>query len=445
MRKLSYFAALFFGSLVFAACAGEEEDLFDQSAAERLNAVKGEYSEILESSKGGWAMEYYAVNDTITPEGYGYLLLNRYSDNGFVTVAMNNAFSNNVYAEDSSAWEIITDNGHVLTYNTYNNCLHKFSDPDDIPFTSEDETGRGAQGDYEFVLVDMPKDSKHLMFKGKKRGTYIRMTRLEDGTDFKTYLEDVQGFHKSLFPASAPNYCLLNLGGDSLMYMRNSSEGMPGIYPVGSDPDVTEYEYPFLITKSEGKYYLRFENAFKSTDGTDVQEFAYDEKAGRFVSVENSAYTIEGENPDSFIVSSVADGHSWRLTAGSEMSDNIKSAFADVAASFKSKNSTFNYLSFSYTNGQYVISVNYKPRRSGAVNVLYKYSLSPSKKGLTLTYAGPVNQEGENTLQNVPTVKKLLDSISGDYDLAGAANPFNLSKMKFTDSESKWFTLSYAR
>ena len=76
----------------------------------------------------------------------------------------------------------------MLSFSTYNDILHYFSDP------AIYDQGNGLSGDYEFVMVDVPEDHQTIMLKGKKRGTYVRLTRLPDGTDFETYLKDVYDF-----------------------------------------------------------------------------------------------------------------------------------------------------------------------------------------------------------------------------------------------------------
>ena len=118
---VSLFAAL---AMSFTACVNEEDDLFDQSAAERLNQSKVTYTERFASSEAGWIMEYYPTNYDQAPQGLGYLLLADFNNDGSVKMAMNNRFSGNTYLEDTSLWEIITDTGPVLSFNTFNKCIH---------------------------------------------------------------------------------------------------------------------------------------------------------------------------------------------------------------------------------------------------------------------------------------------------------------------------------
>jgi hypothetical protein len=63
MNKILSASILLTGALALASCAGEEENLFDKSAAERLNETSAIYTSRLEASPGGWVMEYYPTND----------------------------------------------------------------------------------------------------------------------------------------------------------------------------------------------------------------------------------------------------------------------------------------------------------------------------------------------------------------------------------------------
>ena len=45
--------------LVLSACAPEQEDIFDDSSANRIEAAMKSYQEILAGASNGWLMEYY--------------------------------------------------------------------------------------------------------------------------------------------------------------------------------------------------------------------------------------------------------------------------------------------------------------------------------------------------------------------------------------------------
>ena len=70
MNKILSLTLLIGAATLMIGCAGEEEDLFDKSAAERLNEMRSIYTSRLEAQPAGWAMQYYpTMNDD------GYLIL----------------------------------------------------------------------------------------------------------------------------------------------------------------------------------------------------------------------------------------------------------------------------------------------------------------------------------------------------------------------------------
>jgi len=442
MNKIFSASLLFAAALTFVGCAGEEDDIFDKSAAERLNETASIYTERLEASAGGWAMEYYPTTDTVAPYGTGYLMLVKFNNNGSVNVAMNNVYTNNTYLEDMSSFEVISDNGPVLTFNTYNKCLHTFSTPEDIASTSKDEQGTGFEGDYEFIMVDVPEDGDHIMLKGKKRGTYVRLSRLDEGENFETNLADVNSFMSKMFSTAAPNMDMVTLG-DSVLRMADASTGRANLYPYDGDQIIDEQNFPFLITKRGGKYYLRFKEELNAPDGTTAQEFVYDETADKFVSLDNEAFSITGQEPKEFFVEALNGEHKWRLNRSSAKSDVFNTKFEAVRSAFSARNRTFNYVVFDITDGQMRVGFNYKPKSSGATTVYYNFSLADSDRGLSLTYTGPANDAAQNILNNYPSVLDLLNVFSGDYTATPGTTAFDLNTVTLTKDTNNWFTLTY--
>ena len=191
MKKLLSMILVLSTVLSITSCKYEEDDIWDQSAAERIESLSKSYAQTLKDSKGGWAMEYYPTNTSTEVIGNGYLIMAKFNENNTVATGMKNVFSNNNYISDFSTWEINKDQGPVLSFSSYNNCIHVFADPYDLPFTGNSENeineeGKGAQGDYEFMMVEVPADGDYVLLKGKKRGTYIRLTPVPEDTDFKS-------------------------------------------------------------------------------------------------------------------------------------------------------------------------------------------------------------------------------------------------------------------
>lgn len=430
----------------------EEENIFDKSAAERLNEASDLYSGRLEDSKGGWVMEYYPTWDEETPTGNGYLLCALFNSDGSVKMGMENTFSSNRYLEDTSAWAVITDDGPVLTFNTYNKVMHAFSNPEDVPSTSDDETGNGARGDYEFVMVDVPEGGQQIMLKGKKRGTYTRMTRLPEGTDFQEYIEDVQAFNKKVFSSAAPNFCVLTVDGDKYK-TEDISTGIVKLFPYDGDTRDSESYHPFMLTKRDNKYYFRMRSEFSFTDAIrdttsnyELQELVYDENKDIFVDENNAENTLEPEDVHDFFARSMSStGVAWLWNANSEMSDSYATLYTDLKNAFTKVKYTLQSLSIRSVGTTYVVRVAYK---AGKSNTTADYVIVPSAADGKMSFkydADSTKDTAKKVLTALPALQTILDQLTTEPLVAeSAGNKWDLSSLRLVSSSNSnmWFVVS---
>lgn len=429
---------------MFAGCAGEEENLFDKSAAERLNETGQIYTGRLQSSEAGWVMEYYPTNTEETYKGRGYLIMADFDKDESVTLAMNNIMTDYEYMEEKSLWEIIADNGPVLTFNTYNEVLHCFSNPEYY------ESGKGFEGDYEFVMIDVPEDGQFIMLKGKKRGTYIRLTRLPAGTNFEEYLNDVNAFFKKIFPENAVNEDVLFVGGEKYAF-NNGSAGIIGMYPYDGDAITETTEHPFLITKRDGKYYLRFRSALKANE-VEEQEFVYDADADKFYGVENAENVIEGEDPATFLLNNL-DAGSWSALKTAEMSDKMKAYFDELDTEFSamkdSRKRSYTFSGMTLTREKdgehYRWNVGYKvPGSSRITYAQYNYTMQRDGNNISFAFAAPVDESATNIQNTLPSVKNVTGVFSRKFIVTAAQTCFNLRQIRLTaaDDPDLWVVVT---
>lgn len=429
---------------MFTGCVNEEDDLFSESAADRLEHSRVTYTERLIDSPAGWAMEYYLTTDTFDYKAKGYLLLADFNSDGSVKVGMNNAFSNNQYLEDTSLWEVITDNGPVLTFNTYNSCIHCFSDPNDLPESitgnSRDETGLGAEGDYEFIMVDVPENGDSMIIKGKKRGTYVRMYRLEEGTDFNAYLTDVNKFRSDFFSASLPSHAMMHIG-DTEYNLTDADTGIMTLYAVGADAVQENTTHPFLITKRHGRYYLRLRDAI-TAGNEEIQEFFYDESSDRFVGIDNTSY-IYGYPIMSFVEENISS-KTVSVGISSNMSDKMKDVFDRLDTELRGRNQTFSSFNLSVDNGAntaaWVLRYN-----QGRGSVRYNYNMTIDKDAATMsfTYTSP-GTNGENLMNLFPSLREAVNMFSQSFTVSPAINTFDYRRLRLTSvaDPELWFEIS---
>ena len=437
-------------SVALTSCAGEEEAIFDKSAAERLNESSAKYSARLEAQPNGWAMQYYPTYNDEAPYGSGYLILMRFNPDFSVDVSMDNRFSNNAYATATSAWEVIKDNGPVLSFNTFNACMHAFSDPEDIRWTEDNEQSEGCGGDYEFIIVDAPEDASYMMLKGKKRNTYNLLTPVEVGVDYKEYLADVKAFHNSIFPEKEFTSNLMHFG-DSVYRMDESHDGLPNIYPYEADAVANEFFNPFLITKRGNDYYLRFRDAFeKEFMEGNLQELRYDSIQDEFVGTDNLQWRITGYPKGQFFEERMASSGQWVLSTSAKMSDKMSETLATITASFKKKNVTYRGLRLLRTiakDGEihYIWRLQYQERGKGQSNADFRYAFERTGDNVKITYMNPEVEAYGNLLTLFDGTGDMMTKIlSQEFTVSKTTNNFDLQTLRLTSvaDPDLWFELS---
>ena len=123
MKKIFYFTLALALAAGVSSCKNEEDDIFDDTAANRLEQYKKDYANVFTDKGGKWALEYFA-----NTEEPGYVFVVTFDKNGSVEVAGNNKWTPTTsFSTDNSLWGMISDDGPVLSFNSYNKVLHVFS------------------------------------------------------------------------------------------------------------------------------------------------------------------------------------------------------------------------------------------------------------------------------------------------------------------------------
>lgn len=242
MKKL-YISLLAAVAIGFAGCSNEEDPIFSTSAAERLEQSRNEYKEVLTADGGLWAIEYF----TNSSES-GYVLTMKFSDNGAVEISADHMWINNTFAQETSLWDVISDNGTVLTFNSYNTLFHILSTPENIEGPNapknEDtgadinELGYGHEGDYEFLLMSHDSEG-NLRMVGKKHGMTAWLRKLPADTDPEQFLADIKA-KRSVFSSKFPEFVMTEPSGATYT-VTGLGSGIPSVYPrdfngVEADP-----------------------------------------------------------------------------------------------------------------------------------------------------------------------------------------------------------------
>lgn len=423
----------------FTSCKNEMDEVFSESAAERLNKTQAKYSKLLTSSANGWAFEYYP---TASVDDGCVLYAVKFFEDGSVDVA-GDPFNSGKVDNEISCWDILTDNGPTLSFSTYNHLIHQFSDPGN--------DGMGYEGDYEFAFVysDTENPDSVIMLKGKKRGLYSRLKMIDEDVTPEQYLKDCQAKQTELFPEDVRNYVILHIGND-LVRMDDMKTGVPDTYIYGKDKILFAKPNSYIFVKYGGNYFARFNDAFKASD-SDIAEkdFVYNEETQEFTGVNNSAVKITAPNFADFITDeTLTSAVDWRLARNSTMSESFKAVWDAASSALSKKGNTLNECTLSAskdTIGNVVttFSLRYKPRTGKANEVYFKFNITSDGDKATLEYVEPTNSGAATVLKNFPECENLIKALAGTYTVE---NPNSMkliiNSLQLTDENGKSFSLA---
>jgi len=412
--------------LLMTGCVGEEDDIFPSSSIERINAFKKEGNSILTNSQKGWVMEYFADS-----ESDGFTLLLKFDAPDRVTAACQNYLTNHKYAERSSLYDIIADDGPVLTFNTYNDVIHLFSDPN---LGSYYPLGIGLGGDYEFKIKKQGVDSIHL--KGRKRETSILLSKFPDGMTWENYFKELDDLDFYLFSKAGPALTL-NTGVKKYI-VTGGYDHIFKIVPEDESESENIVLAPFIVTRTGVKF-----SSTIDLDGVQFKIMNLSEDKSALVSADNKDIRIMGPDLNYYFYNSKV---LW-LMDDSQMSAKLQERFKRFVESCKS----------TYKATQVVVGLK-RPVKDGVLSLNTTLTVGRNKiignnnleiitkdnGKISLEYKGDADANGLAFYNNVDGLKDLINMISGEL-LLSSENTFNPTTIKFQHIQSTdiWFSVSY--
>lgn len=191
MKKYIYILVMSLAVGLLSGCE-DTDDVFGKSPEERIQEAITTFEQVLLSPEYGWEMRYFSTENSA-----GYPLLVKFYKDSKVVVAGQNRFTNNSYKKSESYYDVIDGNGALLTFETYNEVLHAFSNP-------VDPNGKGQEGDYEFYCDPSLTTDNQVVLIGKKRGLSIVMTKLDKKySDWSVYFNELAAINKVTFEGNA--------------------------------------------------------------------------------------------------------------------------------------------------------------------------------------------------------------------------------------------------
>lgn len=235
---------------LLTSCLFDEEDLFDKSASERIEAAKQEAKTILESAENGWHVRYFP---SPTQEFGGYNLFFKFSD-GKVTVA--SEIERDPSTTETSLYSLGEDLGVTLNFDTKNALINYFVHP-----RNPDGLGssyKGMEGDYKFTVMET--SAEQVILRGIISGNYYVMTPVAAETDWASEMETYRNNSEDMAFSS---YSFVVKGKAYPATLTNRR------FAVKIDNETTFY-VPFIYTRTGLSFYMPIE-----ADGVTAQDFDF--------------------------------------------------------------------------------------------------------------------------------------------------------------------------
>ena len=167
MKKILMFTtALGLMVATLPSCLKDDKANFSGSPAARLDEAVKVNKQILESAPNGWSLGYYAGRNYSGP---GFTLTLKFKD-GKAYIMGDNKDATTLGA---SEYDIVKDQGVVLTFPTYNSVIHELAG-------ASQGYPEGLQGDYEFAILEA--NANFIRLRGKKWKNEMILTPIKNQT-----------------------------------------------------------------------------------------------------------------------------------------------------------------------------------------------------------------------------------------------------------------------
>lgn len=399
--KAKYLVIISLLAATFAACSRDEESLFDKPAAIRAQEAIENAFDVLTSAENGWEMAYFP-NLEASAKGYNMVL--KFSKNGNVSVTAKNSetTNNKIMTDTASTWDVKSDYGPILTFDTYNDVFHAFSDPK--------EDGAGHLGDYEFLILKATPEL--VLLKGKKHSAYTVMRPMKN-TDLAAYFTACEKMQSKLFGNN--NIVTLTQGGKK-MYLYNGAEGQFQSAAYGS-PLVAEAAtyHPVCATEDGIIVSMGF--------GEDIHDhiFYYDSIKGELKS-EQGAVMNAGNLNVLFGAYFTDNAFGWAVDyAGQEAVEELLSAVNTAMSNTSAKMKVMGYgykQSLNMYEGGYFLLINFtykQGKKNQEKKLVWTIDLTQDESGITVANAVPYDENTKTFLQQIPAAQAVADLMLGSY------------------------------
>ena len=265
-NKITKYILLAFTCLGLQACLFQEDDIFEKSSANRAAENVAELQELLVNVPNGWKMEYYPGTDYSMG---GITLLCRFDGNNVTLMSEVGSVKTASGKEASSLYKVTSEESTVLTFDSFNEFIHCFSEPIMGMNTN-------LEGDYEFVY--MGQEDNKIILQGRRYHNTMVMTPLTQGVNWKDYIGQLNLIEREAF---LKTYSLM-VGGQEVGNAVRTSH----LFSLTVEGQ-TSSSVPFIYTP-EG---IRFKDKI-TIQGKTVQNFVWNKEDMTFTSSDEEAADV---------------------------------------------------------------------------------------------------------------------------------------------------------
>ena len=408
--KAKYLVIIGLLAATFAACSRDEESLFEKPAAIRAQEAIENAFNVLTAPANGWEMAYFPNLET-SAKGYNMVL--KFNKNGNVSVTAKNATTtaNKIVTDTASTWAVKSDYGPILTFDTYNDVFHAFSDPKG--------DGAGLLGDYEFLILKATPEL--VLLKGKKHSAYTVMRPMKN-TDLAAYYAASEKMQADLF---GNNNIVTLTQGDSKMYLYKGAEGQFQSAAYGSPLVAEAATYHPVCSTEDG---IIVSTGF----GEDVHDhiFYYDAAKGELRS-EKGAVMNAGNLNVLFGAYFTDNAFGWSVDPAGQPA--VDALLAAVNTAMKNTSAKMKVMGYGYKQslnmyeGGYFMLINFSYKQ-GSKNqekkLVWTIDLTQDENGITVKGTGengelvPYDEGTEKFLTQIPSAQAVADLMLGEFSAA---------------------------
>lgn len=417
IMKAKYLVIIGLLAATFAACSRDEESLFDKPAAIRAQEAIENAFDVLTSQEVGWEMAYFP-NLENTAKGYNMVV--KFKKDGSVSVTAKNSTTtmNKIVTDSASTWQVKSDYGPILTFDTYNKVLHAWADPG--------SDGAGLLGDYEFLILKATPEL--VLLKGKKHSAYSVLRPVKN-PDVAAYFAASEKMQKMLF--SNNNIVTLHQG-DKKMYLYNGASGQFMSAPYGSALDEAAATLHPVCSTEDG---IVVSTGF----GEDVHDhiFIYDSIKGELKSEKGAVMNAGNLN---MLFGAYFTDNALGWSVNTTAIDSVESFLEQVntLVNDTKKNANIKLLGYGYNQslnmyeGSHFILLQFGYKNGGkgkeqVIKLVWTVDIVADENSITISNAKPNDDNTERWITNLPIVTDVVNSLLGTFKATPTGNLFNVA------------------